>query len=101
MGINEESQIIFYNKKENPKKLKIYWNIYEINKNQFIIKNKYNNKFIEANNTNLKFSNEISFLEKNIGNNKNISKKFIFDFFKLYEEEMIKKNNFKFINISL
>ena len=83
-------------KKENINKSKNIWNIFNINKNQYIIKNKLNKKFIKVNNTFLCFSN--SFSLKQIYNDKNMQKYFIFIFLKLYEKEKTNTKFLKFVN---
>jgi hypothetical protein len=82
IGINENNQIIIYNKYKNIKninKIKMYWNFIKIKDNQYIIKNLFNEKYIMVNNQQIKFSDKINISEKNI------NKIFLFNIIKLFE----------------
>lgn len=66
LGIGESNLIILYNKKNKTKKNKIIdsklkWNIIEINKNKYLIKNYFTNNFIESNKNSLQCINKPNF----------------------------------------
>ena len=65
LGINERENIILYNKLEVLTIDKIIWKIIRIKKNYFLIKNIYNNKYLEVNNNRLQCLHEIDLLNKN------------------------------------
>ena len=97
LGINGKNRIIFYKNNEAIDHLKISWKLIKVYENKFMIKNCYNNKFIEAKNTILKCinnpiytlnNNKINFIKTNIH--------FIFDILKLFELGLMEK---KYINI--
>lgn len=88
LGINEKNEIILYKMYGNTQDLKMLWNILEINKNEYLIQNLFNKKFIEVNNDNLQFSDI----------KKVFKKKNAFNFLKLFEENNIfNKKNIKLI----
>ena len=61
VGINENNEIIVYKKYGNTQNLKVVWNILEYNKNEYLLQNLFNKKFIEVNNDKLQFSDINSF----------------------------------------
>ena len=86
IGINESDNIILYdNNDENKNTTKLYWNLININTNQYIIQNKFNQKFLMINDTFIQFYNKTSYFLTKIYNNINDNKIFIFNFIKLYE----------------
>ena len=87
LGINERNEIIVYKMYGNTQDLKMQWNILEINKNEYLIQNLFNKKFIEVNNDNLQLSDI----------NKVFKKNNVFNFLKLFEENFLNKNNIKLI----
>ena len=102
LGIGETNLIILYNKKNKTKKNKIIdsklkWNIIEINKNKYLIKNYFTNNFIESNKNSLQCINKPKFSLFLKNKNKNLNKNFIFSFLKLYEKLKFKKYHLKYI----
>ena len=102
LGIGESNLIILYNKKNKTKKNKIIdsklkWNIIEINKNKYLIKNYFTNNFIESNKNSLQCINKPNFSLFFKNKNKNLNKNFIFSFLKLYEKLKFKKYHLKYI----
>ena len=98
LGIDNKNKIIFYNNILDRNFLKLSWKIFKVHENKFIIKNTYNNKFIEENNKilqcinipNFSSNNKTYFLKTNIN--------FIFDILKLFELGSLKKSDLKIIN---
>lgn len=98
LGINDNNIIIFYNNIIDINYLKISWKLIKVSDKKFIIKNLYNNKFIEDNNNFLQcvhipdfsLNNKTKFLEANIN--------FIFDILKLYELGFLKKDHINIVN---
>ena len=78
---------------------KIIWKVIKIKKNNFLIKNTYNNKYLEVNNYKLQCLNSIIdvLINKNIDKYK-LKKSFIFEFQKLYEKVKLANNHIKYIN---
>ena len=100
LGIGETNLIILYNKKnKNIIDSKLKWSIIKINKNKYLIKNHFNNNFIESNNNSLQCINKPNFslFFKNKKNFINTNKHFIFSFLKLYEKINFKKYQLKYI----
>ena len=89
IGIDDNNKITIYNNTENIDIKKYSWNFYNIKRNQFLIKNEYNNKLVEACNNYIKISNN------NIYNN---DKKYVFTFFKLFEKGLNQKQYKKIFN---
>ena len=77
LGINDNNNLIIYNNIENIEIRKYSWNIYNIKRNLYFIKNLYNKKLLEISNDYIKISNN------SIYNN---DKKFIFIFYKIFEK---------------
>ena len=96
LGINENNNIILYNNKENINNKKLIWYLIKINKNEYLIQNKFNQKFIEADNFKLKCSNNYYFFNNN-DNYTTINRNFIFNFLKLCEEQNLKKKYLQII----
>ena len=67
LGIDNNNNITLYNKLEGNNFIKILWNLIKIENSQFLILNKYNHKFLKANDTSIQFSYNFSF---NINNKK-------------------------------
>ena len=65
LGIDERGNVILYDKLEILVIEKIIWKIIKIKKNYFLIKNIYNNKYLEVNNNRLQFLHEIDIISKN------------------------------------
>ena len=84
IGINEENNIILYNKTQTMEQTKLQWNIILINDNQFIIENKFNNKFIQINNTLIKCTNNLTQYKKT-RNISDIDINCIFNYLKLFD----------------
>ena len=89
VGIDDNNKIIVYNNIENIEIKKYCWKFYNIKRNQYLIKNEYNNKLIEVCDNYIKISNN---------NIYNIDKKNVFTFLKLFEEELNQKKFKKIIN---
>ena len=91
LGVDYNNQIKLYNKNEQINTTKLYWCLYNINDNKYLIQNYYNKKFIEINNNFLLCNKDISisFME-----NDNLQyKNFTFIFLKLYNEGIIVAKN--------
>ena len=98
IGLGENNLIIFYHK--NNKTIinsKLKWNIIKINKNKYLIKNKFNNKFIELYNNSFQCINKPNFSLYFKNKNNFINKSFIFNFIKLYEKIDFKKYHLKYL----
>ena len=80
LGINGKNRIIFYKNNEAIDHLKISWKLIKVYENKFMIKNCYNNKFIEAKNTILKCINNPIYTLNNFYKNKYT---FYFRYFKI------------------
>lgn len=76
LGIDEIGNILIYNAQEIFIE-KIVWKITNINKKFVLIKNIYNNKFLEVNNIRPQCSHKINFNHENIDNNDKINKNFL------------------------
>ena len=63
-----------------------------------MIKNIYNNKYLEVNNIRLQCSSEIKFIHENIDDNDKIIPNFLFKLLKLYEDVSITNKCIKIIN---
>ena len=98
LGIDEQSNISIYKEQEALNKEKIIWEIINIKKNLFFIKNIYNNKYLEANNTRLHCLNEKIFFSDKVDNNGKVNKKFIFRLQKFYEEAKMDNTHKNYIN---
>ena len=86
LGIDHNNEIILYNNIKNIEINKYSWYIYNIKKNLYFIKNKFNNKLIEISDDNyIKISNDIKY---------NNDKKIIFSFFKLLDSEPIQNKKY-------
>ena len=70
----------------------------KIKKKLFLIKNNYNNKYLEASNTRLECLYETIFITENKADNEKVNKKYIFKFSKLYEEKKMNKTHIKLVN---
>ena len=86
IGIDDNNKIILYNNIQNIDIKKYSWNFYNIKRNQYLIKNEYNNKLIEVSDKYIKISN-----------NYNNDKKYIFTFFKVFERGFEQKKYKKII----
>ena len=99
LGVNNNNEIILYDK--DYKKLNISiisWNLIKVNENQFLIQNKFSQKYIEAKNFTLLYLNKSSIVNENDNNDiYRIYNNFIFNFIKLFEEAEIKKKYIKLI----
>ena len=91
LGIDKHDNIISYKKNENNKR--IYWNIINISSNQYLIQNKYNQKYMKVNNIDIHCSN-LTYIKSLI----KIDNKFIFSFLKLFEEAYFIKDYNKIID---
>ena len=89
VGIDDNNKIIVYNNIDNIEIKKYCWKFYNIKRNQYLIKNEYNNKLIEVCDNYIKISNN---------NIYNIDKKNVFTFLKLFEEGLNQKKYKKIIN---
>ena len=97
MGIDDTNKIKLYKDIQNLNKSKLIWILKKIKKNYYLIQNKFNLKFLEANNNYLQCNNQIMYSNKNNFNDLKANTNFIFTFLKLYEEAIIKKNHLKII----
>ena len=97
LGIDDTNKIKLYKDIQNLNKSKLIWILKKIKKNYYLIQNKFNLKFLEANNNYLQCNNQIMYSNKNNFNDLKVNTNFIFTFLKLYEEAIIKKNNLKII----
>lgn len=93
VGINDKYHIKIYDKiiKNNEK---FIWKIININKNEFLIQNRYNLKFLESISYKLICRNTINFVNRNSQINQN----FKFKFLKLYDEGSQNKKDLENIN---
>ena len=98
LGINEEGNVLLYDKKEIINITKIIWKLINIKKNYFLIKNTYNNKYLELNKNKLQCFHEINFfINENEGKHE-IKKSFLFELIKLYEEAEMNNKHLKYVN---
>ena len=96
LGITDNGKIIFYDK-SNYNKNKVIWNIFEVNNNEYLIQNNYNQRFIEVDNDDkVKCSNYLSYNISDKG--KSIEKQFVFTFVKLFEEGKFNSEFLNYIN---
>ena len=96
LGIDNNDKIKLYDKNNNININRLYWYIYNININQFLIQNKHNMKFIEVDNKFIKCNNNSSiFYNKN--NNKFLNRNLTFIFVKLFDEGKFNKKSIYFI----
>jgi len=86
LGITENDKFKLYNKKKGLNNTRLFWNIIKIFKNEYLIRNNFNKKYIHAYNCILQFS-KIEYKENLMTKNKN----FLFNILKLCEEN--KKDN--------
>ena len=96
LGVNNNDKIILYNKKQKLKQSKLFWSIYNIYQNEYLIQNHYKNKFIYVQNSRIKFIN----IEYFIHNKETFKQKYynyIFSFLKLCEEINVEKKYFNII----
>jgi hypothetical protein len=77
LGIDKQRNISIYKEQEVLNKEKIIWEIINIKKNIFFIKNIYNNKYLEANKNRLQCLNENIFISNKVDNNEKVNKKYI------------------------
>ena len=98
LGVDNNNNIILYNRKENNIKNEFYWNIIKVKNNQYMIQNKYSKNFIEINNSFIQCSKRPTDISNNINYNSNSQINFIFTFLKLFEQAEIKLENFTIIN---
>jgi hypothetical protein len=97
LGIDERGNILIYNAQEIYMEKSI-WKIRKFNKKFVLIKNIYNNKYLEVNNIKLQCSSEIKFIHENIDDNDKIIPNFLFKLLKLYEDVSITNKYIKIIN---
>ena len=98
IGIDKSNSILAYDKQENIKNPKIIWEIMNIKKNIFLIKNIYNNKYLEANNIKLQCTNELNYPIEKINKFNKVKNNFKFRLIKLYENAEITSKYKKYIN---
>ena len=98
LGINEKGNIILYNKLEVLTTKKIIWKIIKYKKNYFLIKNIYNNKYLDVNNNRLQCFHEIDIFNKNKEIIEKINIRFLFRLVKLYEDINMTNGHIKYIN---
>jgi hypothetical protein len=99
LGVDERDNILMYKEKENFLDIKkIIWKLIRIKKKFFLIKNNYNNKYLEASNIKLECLYKTIFITENKVDNEKVNKKFIFKFSKLYEEKKMNKTHNKLVN---
>ena len=79
IGIDKNNNIIIYNSHSIINIQKLYWNFIKINKNQYLIKNKYNKKYLMIYKNGIKFIDKINIYFKNITN------KYLFNIIKIFE----------------
>ena len=77
---------------------KIIWKIIKIKKSNFLIKNIYNNKYLEVNNNRLQCLHKIDLLNKNKDTIEKINISFLFRLVKLYEDINVTNGHLKYIN---
>jgi len=93
LGVKDNYEIIFYNKGQNiinPNK--IIWKLVKLNKNQYLIQNKYNNKFLMIDNRNHLCLSNIQEINLNV-----IESNFKFHLIKLFEENEMENKNIKLV----
>jgi len=90
IGIDDKDKIVIYNYIGNIKKTKIFWNITQNLRKEFLIQNLYNHKYIEINYSSFQCSTNFINL-KSIRN-------FQFNFVKLAEEGILNKESLYLIN---
>jgi hypothetical protein len=98
LGIDERGHIILYSKLEILVMEKIIWKIIKIKKSNFLIKNIYNNKYLEVNNNRLQCLHKIDLLNKNKDTIEKINIRFLFRLVKLYEDINVTNGHLKYIN---
>jgi len=99
LGVNDNNEIILYDKDYKKINISIIsWNLIKVNENQFLIQNKFSQKYIEAKNCTLSCLNKLSIVNESDNNEiYRIYNNFIFNFIKLFEEAEIKKKYIKLI----
>lgn len=99
IGVNN-NKIQFYKSNKNINKNKLLWKLIKLNKEQYLIQNIFNKKYIESHNNRLICSNDLYSNEfnANIFDNSLICNNFSFKFFKLSEEFILTKKNLYIIN---
>jgi len=98
LGIEEKGNIMLFNKLEVLTIEKIIWKLIKIKKKYFLIKNIYNNKYLEVNNDKLKCLHEIDIFNRNKDTIEKINKRFLFILVKLYENINVTNDSMKYIN---
>ena len=98
LGIEDKDNILLYNIQEILNLETIIWKIIKIKKQFFLVKNNYNNKYLEANNIGIQCSHEKLFINGNIDKKGKVNKKFIFRLVKLYKEEKMNNKHIKYLN---
>ena len=96
LGVDKDDKIKIYEKNSYENKKYIIWNLIKIKNNLYIIKNSFNNKFIYENNNSIKLIYLNS--KDKIFYKKNVNKKLIFEFLKLYEKTKLNSKSLKIIN---
>ena len=96
LGIDSNDKIKIYKKDGIAFNSKTKWFIIKLFKNNYLIKNEFNNKYIKADNFEIQCTNRII----NFLNNSSIelNKKYIFNFLKLYVKGIFEQNHLKYIN---
>ena len=92
VGVDRKNKIITYNKENINNNPKVCWDIIKIEKNDYLIKNIFNNKFINDNYNIIKFEKLEASNSNYFYRNTNINKRFIFKLLKVYEEPKFNKN---------
>ena len=93
IGIGDNNNITIYNDNSIINSTKILWNLIKIDKNIYIIKNTFNQKYLMINQNNIKLTNKINLFSRNQ------RKKYMFIIFQLFEvkESLYKKTHLEII----
>ena len=91
LGVNKKNKIKLFNSKKYVNNTKTYWILHKIDKNEYLIQNKYNQNYLMVN----KVSNNL--LLNVLDNNKKIENNYIFIILKIFKKKKLNKQYSKII----
>ena len=97
LGIDDNNRILFYKNVSGINHLKVSWKLIKVYEKKYILKNIYNNKYIEENNNFFQCINIPDFSPNNAKFLK-ININFIFEILKLFEIGFLNKKHINIIN---
>ena len=93
LGVKRNNNLKFFKKKDNNINInQVIWEIVKISQNNYLIKNQYNNKYLQKINISIQCMEDYNLINSNVE-----KESFKFSFFKLYEEPTKKKEYKKII----